>query len=112
MTVTAPPAQPIRVQGLEKSYKDLHVLRGVDFGVARGSIFGAARLQRRGQDHGGEDLVHAAQGGCGDGQHRGLLFAAQPAEVRESISLTGQFAAVDGTPTGRETRRWWPGCGT
>ena len=29
----------IRVQGLEKSYKELRVLRGVDFDVARGSIF-------------------------------------------------------------------------
>ena len=29
----------IRVTGLQKSYKDLHVLRGVDFDVARGSIF-------------------------------------------------------------------------
>ena len=29
----------IRVQGIEKSYKDLHVLRGVDFEVAPGSIF-------------------------------------------------------------------------
>ncbi|HAP90316.1 MAG TPA: export ABC transporter ATP-binding protein, partial [Arthrobacter bacterium] len=29
----------IRVQGMEKSYKDLHVLRGVDFEVAPGSIF-------------------------------------------------------------------------
>ena len=37
MTTQALPA--IRVQGLEKSYKDLHVLRGVDFDVARGSIF-------------------------------------------------------------------------
>ena len=29
----------IQVQGLEKSYKELRVLRGVDFEVARGSIF-------------------------------------------------------------------------
>ena len=29
----------IQVSGLEKSYKDLRVLRGVDFDVARGSIF-------------------------------------------------------------------------
>src|SRR4029453_16667698 len=29
----------IRVQAMEKSYKDLHVLRGVDFEVAPGSIF-------------------------------------------------------------------------
>lgn len=31
--------EAIRVRGLEKSYKALHVLRGVDFEVARGSIF-------------------------------------------------------------------------
>lgn len=29
----------IRVQGMEKSYKELHVLRGPDFEVAPGSIF-------------------------------------------------------------------------
>ncbi len=29
-------------------------------------------------------------------------MAAQPERVRESISLTGQFAAVDGILTGRE----------
>jgi ABC-2 type transport system ATP-binding protein len=29
----------IHVQGLEKSYKTLEVLRGVDFDVARGGIF-------------------------------------------------------------------------
>src|SRR5580700_7177059 len=37
--VTAQPVQAIRVQGLEKSYKKLRALRGVDFDVARGSIF-------------------------------------------------------------------------
>jgi len=37
--VTAQPVQAIHVQGLEKSYKKLRALRGVDFDVARGSIF-------------------------------------------------------------------------
>ena len=37
--MTTPPDHAIRVQGLEKSYKTLHVLRGVDLDVARGSIF-------------------------------------------------------------------------
>jgi ABC-2 type transport system ATP-binding protein len=32
-------SQAIHVQGLHKSYKKLEVLRGVDFDVARGSIF-------------------------------------------------------------------------
>ena len=31
--------QALHVQGLEKSYAELHVLRGVDFDVDRGSIF-------------------------------------------------------------------------
>jgi hypothetical protein len=34
--MTTQPVQAIHVQGLEKSYKKLEVLRGVDFDVARG----------------------------------------------------------------------------
>ncbi|MEV4116676.1 ATP-binding cassette domain-containing protein, partial [Nonomuraea sp. NPDC049695] len=37
--MTTQQAPAIQVQGLEKSYKELQVLRGVDFDVARGSIF-------------------------------------------------------------------------
>ena len=37
--MTAAAVQAIRVQGLEKSYNKLDVLRGVDFDAARGSIF-------------------------------------------------------------------------
>ena len=29
----------IQVKGLQKFYKELHVLKGVDFGVEQGSIF-------------------------------------------------------------------------
>ena len=39
MTTTHVQGPAIHVQGLEKSYKALHVLRGVDFDIARGSIF-------------------------------------------------------------------------
>jgi ABC-2 type transport system ATP-binding protein len=38
MTANQVQAPAIHVQGLEKSYKKLEVLRGVDFDVARGSI--------------------------------------------------------------------------
>ena len=37
--MTTQPVQAIHVQGLEKSYTKLRVLRGVDFDVARRSIF-------------------------------------------------------------------------
>ena len=39
MTATAAQEPAIRVHGLTKSYSELEVLRGVDFEVARGSIF-------------------------------------------------------------------------
>ena len=39
MTAQSTAGPAIRVQGLEKSYGKLEVLRGVDFEVARGSIF-------------------------------------------------------------------------
>ena len=51
----------IRVTGLEKSFKDLHVLRGVEFDVARGQHLRPAGLERRRQDHGHQDPVHPAQ---------------------------------------------------
>ncbi|MFH2114832.1 MAG: ABC transporter ATP-binding protein, partial [Spirochaetota bacterium] len=31
--------QAIRIKGLQKSYKQLHVLKGVDLDVEQGSIF-------------------------------------------------------------------------
>jgi ABC-2 type transport system ATP-binding protein len=82
--VTAQPVQAIHVQGLEKSYKKLRALRGVDFDVARGSIFTLLKPD------------------AGTATVDGFDVAAQPTNVRESISLTGQFAAVDEILTGRE----------
>ncbi len=102
MTVTAPPAQPIRVQGLEKSYKDLHVLRGVDFGVARGSIFALLGSNGAGKTTVVKILSTLLKADAGTASIEGFDVAAQPAQVRESISLTGQFAAVDEILTGRE----------
>src|ERR687897_1186506 len=88
-------ASAIRVERIEKSFKDLHVLRGVDFDVARGSIF--ALLGSNGA--GKTTLVKAD---AGEASVEGFDVAAQPQDVRESISLTGQFAAVDEVLTGRE----------
>jgi ABC-2 type transport system ATP-binding protein len=102
MTMTAPPAQPIRVQGLEKSYKDLHVLRGVDFGVARGSILALLGSNGAGKTTVVKILSTLLKADAGTASIEGFDVATQPAEVRESISLTGQFAAVDEILTGRE----------
>ena len=41
----------IQVKGLQKAFKQLHVLNGVDFEVKKGQHFCPARLERRGQDN-------------------------------------------------------------
>jgi ABC-2 type transport system ATP-binding protein len=100
--MTTQPVRAIRVQGLEKSYKKLRVLRGVDFDVARGSIFALLGSNGAGKTTVVRILSTLLKADSGTATVEGFDVAAQPASVRESISLTGQFAAVDETLTGRE----------
>ena len=100
MTTQTRPA--IRVQGLEKSYKDLPVLRSVDFDVARGSIFALLGSNGAGKTTVVKILSTLLRPDAGTATVDGFDVATQPADVRESFSLTGQFAAVDEMLTGRE----------
>jgi ABC-2 type transport system ATP-binding protein len=92
----------IRVKGLQKSYKDLHVLRGVDFDVARGSIFALLGSNGAGKTTVVRILSTLLEADAGTASVDGFDVARQPANVREAISLTGQFAAVDEILSGRE----------
>jgi ABC-2 type transport system ATP-binding protein len=92
----------IHVQALEKSYKDLHVLRGVDFDVARGSIFALLGSNGAGKTTVVKILSTLLKADAGTAGVNGFDVARQAADVRESISLTGQFAAVDEILSGRE----------
>jgi ABC-2 type transport system ATP-binding protein len=92
----------IRVQGLEKSYKELRVLRGVDFEVARGSIFALLGSNGAGKTTVVKILSTLLKADTGTARVNGFDVATRAAEVRESISLTGQFAAVDEILSGRE----------
>ena len=96
------PTQAIHVRGLEKSYKELDVLRGVDFDVARGSIFALLGSNGAGKTTVVKILSTLLKADAGTASINGFDVATQPANVRESISLTGQFAAVDEILTGRE----------
>ena len=103
MTIDQIQAPAIRVQGLEKSYtKDLQVLRGVDFDVARGSIFALLGSNGAGKTTVVKILSTLLRADAGSASVNGFDVAAKGAEVRASISLTGQFAAVDEVLTGRE----------
>jgi ABC-2 type transport system ATP-binding protein len=95
-------ASAIRVQGLEKSYKELKVLRGVDFDVARGSIFALLGSNGAGKTTVVRILSTLLKADAGTVGVNGFDVATQAGDVRESISLTGQFAAVDEILTGRE----------
>jgi ABC-2 type transport system ATP-binding protein len=92
----------IQVRGLEKSYKELRVLRGVDFEVARGSIFALLGSNGAGKTTVVKILSTLLKSDKGTALVNGFDVAARAAEVRESISLTGQFAAVDEILSGRE----------
>jgi len=92
----------VQVLGLEKSYKDLSVLRGVDFEVARGSIFALLGSNGAGKTTVVKILATLLKADAGTAGVNGFDVATQPADVRQSISLTGQFAAVDEILTGRE----------
>ncbi|WRS30190.1 ATP-binding cassette domain-containing protein [Actinomycetaceae bacterium MB13-C1-2] len=92
----------IRLRGVEKSYKELHVLRGVDLEVEWGTIFALLGSNGAGKTTVVKILATLLQADAGTAMVAGFDVGAQALKVRESISLTGQFAAVDGILTGRE----------
>ena len=102
MTARTTSEPAIHVRDLEKSYKKLRALRGVDFDVARGSIFALLGSNGAGKTTTVKILSTLVKADAGTATVGGFDVAAQPANVRESISLTGQFAAVDEILTGRE----------
>jgi ABC-2 type transport system ATP-binding protein len=92
----------IQVKGLQKSYQKLHVLKGVDFEVEKGCIFALLGSNGAGKTTIVKILTTLLKPDSGTAHVNGFDVTAQPGEVRQSISLTGQFAAVDEILTGRE----------
>jgi ABC-2 type transport system ATP-binding protein len=98
--MTTTPA--IRIAGLTKSFGDQSVLRGVDLDVDRGRILALLGSNGAGKTTVVRILSTLLKADGGTVAVNGFDVARQAAEVRESISLTGQFAAVDEILTGRE----------
>ncbi len=92
----------IQVKGLQKSYKQLHVLKGIDFEVETGSIFALLGSNGAGKTTIIKILTTLLKHDGGTAAVNGFDVASKPANVQQSISLTGQFAAVDEILTGRE----------
>jgi ABC-2 type transport system ATP-binding protein len=94
--------EAIQVKGLQKSYKNLPVLKGVDFEVKKGSIFALLGSNGAGKTTIVKILTTLLKQDGGTAAVNGFDIATKPDNVRRSISLTGQFAAVDEILTGRE----------
>ncbi|GAA1041334.1 ATP-binding cassette domain-containing protein [Virgisporangium ochraceum] len=92
----------IRVEGLRRSFGDLDVLKGVDFGVRRGEIFALLGSNGAGKTTVVRICATLLRPDGGTVRVGGFDPVTQAGRVRESISLTGQFAAVDAMLTGRE----------
>ena len=89
-------------QGLKKSYKNIPVLEGVDFEVETGSIFALLGSNGAGKTTIVKILTTLLKQDSGNATVNGFDVVSKPGNVRQSISLTGQFAAVDESLTGRE----------
>ncbi|MBB3674798.1 ABC transporter ATP-binding protein [Modestobacter versicolor] len=96
------PTPAIEIAGLTKSYGDHAVLRGVDLTVAPGTVHALLGSNGAGKTTVVKILATLLRADGGTAAVHGHDVATRAAQVRASISLTGQFAAVDEVLTGRE----------
>ena len=92
----------IETRGLRKSFGDSVVLDGIDLNVAEGTIFALLGPNGAGKTTLIKILTTLLKQDGGTAIVNGFDVASQPDHVRQSLSLTGQFAAVDEILTGQE----------
>ncbi|MFE2170403.1 ATP-binding cassette domain-containing protein [Streptomyces sp. NPDC059447] len=95
----------IHATGLTKSYGALRVLDGIDLAVPRGSVLALLGPNGAGKTTTVRILATLTDPDAGTARVAGHDTASARSLVRRSISLTGQFAAVDALQTGAETLR-------
>lgn len=95
----------IEVDSLKKSYKSLNVLKGINFTITKGSIFALLGSNGAGKTTTVKLLSTLIKPDGGYAKICGFDTVNQGHKVREHISLTGQYAAVDELLTGRENLR-------
>ncbi|HBP63470.1 MAG TPA: ABC transporter [Desulfosporosinus sp.] len=95
----------ISVSGIEKSYKNLKVLKKINVTVQKGSIFALLGSNGSGKTTMIKILTTLLKPDKGNAQICGFDVVRQSDQVRGKISLTGQSAAVDEILTGRENLR-------
>ncbi len=96
------PDNAVVVKNLQKSYKKLKVLRGISFGVKRGSVLALLGPNGAGKTTTVRILSTLLRFDSGSVSIEGYDIATRADKVRGVIGLTGQSAAVDELLTGRE----------
>ncbi|MFD4025252.1 ATP-binding cassette domain-containing protein [Streptomyces sp. NPDC058576] len=106
---TAAPAASAAIEayGLTKSYGKpaVRVLDGIGLQVDRGTVFSLLGPNGAGKTTAVRILATLTAADSGTARVAGYDVVTERSAVRRSISLTGQFAAVDETQTGEENLR-------
>ncbi|MEU6980209.1 ATP-binding cassette domain-containing protein [Streptomyces sp. NPDC046371] len=92
----------IHAEGLVKTFGDVRALDGVDLDVPEGTVLGLLGPNGAGKTTAVRVLTTLLQPDSGTASVAGVDVLKHPNEVRRSIGLSGQFAAVDEYLTGRE----------
>jgi ABC-2 type transport system ATP-binding protein len=95
----------IQADGLVKSYRDVHVLSGVNLQVPAGTVFALLGPNGTGKTTTVRILATLSKADGGQARVAGFDVVRDRHEVRRRISLTGQFAALDQAQTGEENLR-------
>ncbi|POX45556.1 daunorubicin/doxorubicin resistance ABC transporter ATP-binding protein DrrA [Streptomyces sp. Ru71] len=92
-------------EGLEKSFRDVRALRGLDLAVAEGTVCGLLGPNGAGKTTAVRILTTLLTPDAGTARVAGHDVVRDAAEVRRRIAVTGQYASVDGDLTGAENLR-------
>ncbi|HEV7852981.1 MAG TPA: ATP-binding cassette domain-containing protein [Mycobacterium sp.] len=103
--MSAPTQPAIQIRGLQKSFKDNRVLRGVDLDIPAGIVFALLGANGAGKTTTINILTTLLAADAGTVRVAGFDVVSHAEQVRASIGVTGQFAAVDGLLTGQENLR-------
>src|SRR5690349_24464813 len=92
----------ILVEGLTKSFGDVHALRGIDLTVPHGTVLGVLGPNGAGKTTAVRILTTLLEPSGGRACVDGRDVVREAAAVRPSIGLCGPSAAIELEPSGKE----------